>query len=159
MTLSYFHESNKYDNNTLTNEDRIKAKEAIKKKRAELDATLRITYQGDPEPTAIAEEPTQEQDEEDIEVQSSSDNSIHDNHVTLEADKQEYDMITGIFKKNKIKYNEKRMKHALFYNNNLPEEVESKLITQDLRYPKTAECLMVNPFPKEKKKGKKKKKK
>lgn len=61
--------------------------------------------------------------------------------------------------KNGIKYSEKRLKHAVFYANNLPTDLDQAMRTIEKRYPYAPDMLMQNPYPVEKKKGKKKKKK
>ena len=60
--------------------------------------------------------------------------------------------------KNGIKYSEKRLKHAVFYNNNLPTELDQEMRTIEKRYPYEPDMLMKNPYPVPKKAGKKKKK-
>ena len=77
----------------------------------------------------------------------------------MEAQVQDYNKITEIFRKNKIKYDEKKLKYSVIYNKYLDPDMDKRMRTQGERYPGPEVGLMINAHRKPKKEGKKKKKK
>ena len=87
-----------------------------------------------------------------------SEGPIYDDYHTFNEDDAEYGKITKLMDQHKIGFVEKRLKHAVYSKNHLTEDLEAKMRTKATRYPKMIDTLFVNPYPPEKKKGKKKKK-
>ena len=147
-------------------------KDLIAEKKAKLDAICKVDYtmagvEGDgdvvlsegkeEEEEVLSPDRVGEEDGDALKDESESDEPF-DPHHTFEEDHENYGKIVEQFNKNNIPFVEKRLKHAVYYKNSLPESVAKGMTTIEKSYPKILDQLFVNPFA-EKKGAKKKKKK
>ena len=82
-----------------------------------------------------------------------------DHNFELDDQIQDYYNVTDTFRKNKLPYEDKWLKRAIIYDNQLDKETEGGMLTKETRYPNIEKTLIINPFAEPKEKGKKKKKK
>ncbi len=92
-----------------------------------------------------------------ISEEASGDEAAFDTNFDLQNQIQDYYMVTDTLRKNRLSYEDKWLKRAIIYDNQLDPEKERSMKTQEDRYPNIEKILLENPYREIKKEKKKKK--
>ena len=85
---------------------------------------------------------------------SGPENMVFDVFPELDSELAEFKSVEDTLREHKIKFDQKTLKNAIVYDNQLDPKLDESMRSQKDRYPLIQDLLMHNPIPQPKKKKK-----